>query len=239
MKLPVGTWYVGTTTIQYRSGTGTALDHIHTTRTLIQKMQHILQRIPRVAQIRRIRPYSATAGASTATADETPTRDASFNSLQDEINDANKRYNNILKIHHTNNRDWGLSATRTFFKGQKVMSSKALGAMATRDSHSVQTGWNQHVLIDLPARFINHSCGANVGIRDNVNGAFDFFALKEIKTGNELLWDYEASEYEIRGFETCLCGSERCRGSLGGFKKHGDGIKLLYGDHYADYLKGI
>jgi hypothetical protein len=44
--------------------------------------------------------------------------------------------------------------------------------------------------MDLPARFINHSCEANVGIRDNDlgAGAFDFLALKPVLRDEELTW---------------------------------------------------
>ena len=42
--------------------------------------------------------------------------------------------------------------------------------------------------MDLPARFINHSCEANVGITDNNLGAFDFYAIMSIRQGEELTW---------------------------------------------------
>ena len=42
--------------------------------------------------------------------------------------------------------------------------------------------------MDLPARFINHSCDANVGIRDNSLGAFDFVSLTPVARGEELTW---------------------------------------------------
>ena len=46
----------------------------------------------------------------------------------------------------------------------------------------------EQVFMDLPARFINHSCEANVGIRDNNAGAFDFLALQPVLRGEELTW---------------------------------------------------
>mmetsp|Transcript_9838 Transcript_9838/g.14556 ORF Transcript_9838/g.14556 Transcript_9838/m.14556 type:complete len:97 (-) Transcript_9838:342-632(-) len=64
-----------------------------------------------------------------------------------------------------------------------------------------------------------------------------FFAIREIEFGEELLWDYEASEYEVSAFETCLCGSSKCRKVLGGFKMSGETIRDLYGEYYANYLK--
>ena len=159
-----------------------------------------------------------------------------FNSLQEEIRDASKRYHNIIDIHDTLDRGRGVSAARSFSEGEKVMTAKAIKTIP-RNSHSVQKSWDEHIMIDLPARFINHSCNANVGILDNEFGGYDFFALRKIGQGEELLWDYECSEYEIMGFDTCLCGDSMCRGSVSGFKKHGEQIKRQYGKYYANYLK--
>jgi len=176
-----------------------------------------------------------TAAHSSFMNDNKNDNDIKNSNLPDEIDNANERYDGILIINKTT-LGYGLESLRSFHEGDKVMSSKAL-EVTPRDSHTVQTGWDRHVLIDLPARFVNHSCDANLGIRDNKNGAYDFFALRDIREGSELLWDYEASEYEIGSFETCLCASQRCRKSLGGFKKHGDQVKSCYGEYVADYLK--
>ena len=91
--------------------------------------------------------------------------------------------------------------------------------------------------MDLPATLINHSCDANVGIRDNDLGAYDFFALTDIVEGEELVWDYNASEWEISTPFQCACGSPRCRGRLRGFKHDGEHIRDAYGPFYASYLK--
>ena len=51
--------------------------------------------------------------------------------------------------------------------------------------------------MDLPAVMINHSCDANVGIKDNELGAYDFIAIKHIKDNEELTWDYGCAEYSV------------------------------------------
>lgn len=158
----------------------------------------------------------------------------SFPTLQDEIDEANDRYFGELRIEKVP-FGYGLVASRDFRKGDKVMTSKAIEERP-RDSHTIQTGDNTHVLIDLPSRFVNHACEANLGVRDNDFQAYDFYALKDIHQGEDLSFDYESTEYEIEGFEKCLCGKERCRKKLGGFKKHGDIVKKLYGQHLAKYL---
>ena len=63
-----------------------------------------------------------------------------------------------------------------------------------------------------------------VSFLDNDKGAFDFMALREIKEGDELAWDYECSDYEISTPFQCTCGSRKCRGVLWGFKYNNDVI---------------
>jgi hypothetical protein len=161
-----------------------------------------------------------------------------FINLQEEIDDANERYHDILAIRDTNDiRGRGLFSLRSFKTGDKVMSSLVLSSQSERSQYTLQKDWDLHVNLDLPSRFANHSCHANIGVRDNDDGGYDFYALEEIKEGTELVWDYEMTEWEVGSMDTCLCGCERCRKTFGGFKKSGEVIKKNYGEFFADYLK--
>jgi hypothetical protein len=74
-----------------------------------------------------------------------------------------------------------------------------------------------------------------LGLRPNEHGAYDFVALKPIRANDEIVWDYESTEYEF-GFE-CSCGAPNCRGDLKGFRHHGDAVLGSYGKEYvAPYL---
>jgi len=151
---------------------------------------------------------------------------------------ANQKYKGILQIKDSPNKGLGLFASRDFDVGDLVMSSKPAVTTTTRDSHTVQIDWDRHILMNLPAVLINHSCDANVGVRNNsTNDAYDFWAIRPIAEGEELTWDYEASEWELSTPFDCGCGSANCRGRLQGFKVNGDIIKQRYGEYYADYLK--
>lgn len=81
---------------------------------------------------------------------------------------------------------WGVHASRPFPKGSIVLSSSLLQSNDTSCSHSIQIDWNQHIMMDLPARFLNHSCDANVGVMRvaNEGGSYDFVALREIESGD-------------------------------------------------------
>jgi hypothetical protein len=160
--------------------------------------------------------------------------------LASEIRDANDRYAGILEIRRTTDgRGWGLYALRPFLPEQLAMTSRAT-ASPNQTAHSVQIGWDRHVEIDLPARFVNHACNtANVGIRlhrRDTTPSYDFYALRGIQAGEELLWDYECSEYEISNF-ACRCGSATCRGELLGYRLHRSDVLQAYGKRFvAPYL---
>jgi SET domain-containing protein len=141
-------------------------------------------------------------------------------------------------------KGWGLFAKECIRKGRVVFRGSAVEIRHDdddhdkfRDSHTVQTDWNTHVLMDLPAVLVNHSCEANVGIQPNDVQAYDFIALRDIQRGEEIVWDYETSEYDIASQFACSCGSTNCRGVLSGYKDHGPVVKDLYGEQYiAPYL---
>jgi len=76
--------------------------------------------------------------------------------------------------------------SRTFTKGSTVISSKAQSTSNISCSHSIQTDWNKYTLMNLPARFLNHCCGPNIGVRGdglNSSDSYDFVALRDIEEG--------------------------------------------------------
>lgn len=64
------------------------------------------------------------------------------------------------------------------------------------------------------ARLINHSCDANCGIKN----LFDIVALREIKVGEEITWDYEMTEDHPWWRMKCKCKSKDCRVEIGAHK---------------------
>jgi hypothetical protein len=158
--------------------------------------------------------------------------------LLQEIKDANDKYDGRVAIQSVDERGWGLCALTTFQQGDLVMRGTALEQSAVRTKHSVQLDWNLHAEMDLPARFVNHVCNqANVGVRPNAFGAYDFYALRQIDKDQELLWDYETTEHQVLEGFSCSCGSSTCRGELKGFQAHKEQVIESYGEGYiAPYL---
>ena len=130
----------------------------------------------------------------------------------------------------------GLYSKKNLMKGELVFRGTALLTETKRTTHTIQLDWDKHVTMDMPATLVNHSCEANVGIKENELGAYDFFALHDIPAHAEVLWDYETAESEIANFP-CSCGAYKCRGSLQGYKIHGKEVCKAYGTEYvAPYL---
>ncbi len=60
-------------------------------------------------------------------------------------------------------------------------------------------------------RFINHSCAPNTFARSTATRC-EFYALRNIRKGEELTLDYGHSHHE--GKLPCRCGAPNCRGFL-------------------------
>jgi hypothetical protein len=142
-----------------------------------------------------------------------------------------------VKIEIIENKGKSVFANKTFEVGDIVISSKREYVEQERTIHSIQWDEETHILIDEPGRLVNHSCDANVIIRTNSNDSYDFVAFKKIEIGTELTLDYETTEFISISVPKCLCGSERCRKTIIGFKFRSELLKSLYNNNVADYLK--
>jgi SET domain-containing protein len=61
------------------------------------------------------------------------------------------------------------------------------------------------------AAYLNHSCDPNCEV-DEIKKRAYIFALRDIKAGEELLWDYNL--YDDDDPAPCHCGSPKCRGTM-------------------------
>lgn len=82
---------------------------------------------------------------------------------------------------------------------------------------------------------MNHSCKPNVGF----NSKYDFVAMRNIKDGEELCWDYSYEETNPKFKMTCYCGQDTCRKKI-----TGDDWKFLMKDkrkyaHFSPKLKAF
>jgi len=75
------------------------------------------------------------------------------------------------------------------------------------ESHALQIDFDKYLLCEPPFLYSNHSCNPNCAVNDRL----EMFAIKKIKAGEELLWDYSTSMLERHWTMNCRCGEKSCR----------------------------
>ncbi|MGK2848932.1 MAG: SET domain-containing protein [Minisyncoccota bacterium] len=85
-----------------------------------------------------------------------------------------------------------------------------------------------------PARYINHSCNPNLGVR----GKLLFVALRDIKKGEELTFDYSISEDSLWEMK-CHCGAKNCRGIIRGIRWLPKDVYNRYLPYIPKYFQGV
>jgi len=114
----------------------------------------------------------------------------------------------------------GLFAAREIKKGEiilefngRVMSGNEV-LKSGRESYPIQIGADKYMDWGKPGEIINHSCNPNAGVKSNNQ----VIAIKDIKKGEEITWDYSTSMDEDDWEMDCKCGSKNCRKRIRDFK---------------------
>ena len=88
-------------------------------------------------------------------------------------------------------------------------------ALGNKESHSMQVGLHQYILVEPPFLYSNHSCDPNCGITENL----ELVTIRPVSKGEELTWDYSTSMLERHWTMKCHCGANRCRGIVKDFDR--------------------
>lgn len=114
----------------------------------------------------------------------------------------------------------GIFAARNFQAGDllfqftgPVIPAMEAHARGDRECFPLQIGPTSYVDLEAPGGFANHSCTPNAGIRDSL----EVHALRAIRYGEEIRYDYSTTMSERRWTMRCLCGTASCRGIIGDF----------------------
>lgn len=83
-----------------------------------------------------------------------------------------------------------------------------------RECDALQIGPDLYLDLEPPGRFINHSCDPNSGIRDGVR----LVALRDLRRGDEVLFDYSTTMSENHWIMDCQCGMPGCREVIRDFR---------------------
>jgi hypothetical protein len=84
-----------------------------------------------------------------------------------------------------------------------------------------------------PADWINHACTPNAGLR----GQVVLVALRDIRAGEEVTFDYATSDGSSYDEFECGCGSRACRGRVTGDDWRLPELQERYAGHFSPYLQ--
>lgn len=139
-----------------------------------------------------------------------------------ETNDQTESNSNIEMKRYNDFK--GLFARKDIIAGSVIFLMK--GIISTRpNKYSVQLGHDKHIDfppvrmpnddLDYAWQYVNHSCEPN----GYVNAAeYTFCALRNIRKGEEITFNYLTTESELATPFRCECGSAKCFGFIRGNK---------------------
>lgn len=125
------------------------------------------------------------------------------------------------------------------FTGPRIHKSKLPKRYTGKNDRYIQVGIDEFLgpsgdVDDL----INHSCNPNSGLKFTDSGIL-LIAIKKIKVGDEINWDYSTTLFENHWRMRCNCRESNCRKIIGDFtfldKKTQDKYKKL--DIIPPYIK--
>lgn len=103
-------------------------------------------------------------------------------------------------------------------------------------SHGLQI-WDNLFQVPLlegdPADYFNHSCNPNAGF----NTPISLVAMRDVKIGEELCFDYAMSEDNHFDEFPCGCGSVTCRGQVTGKDWQISALQERYFGYFSPYLQ--
>lgn len=83
------------------------------------------------------------------------------------------------------------------------------------------------------ADWVNHSCAPNAGLR----GQVVLVALRDIRAGEEITFDYATSDGSTYDEFECGCGAESCRGHVTGSDWRLPELQERYAGHFSPYIQ--
>lgn len=91
------------------------------------------------------------------------------------------------------------------------------------------------ILMQEPEKYINHSCDPSTYVK-TINGVRKVLAMHDIKTGDEITYDYSING-DNEGTFDCKCGSKNCRKVYNGnFFKLPMELQLKYLPYLDDWF---
>jgi hypothetical protein len=95
---------------------------------------------------------------------------------------------------------------------------------------------DRHFLVPRPigeGDYVNHSCNPNAGL----SGQIGLVAMRDIKIGEEVCFDYAMSDTMPYDEFNCGCGSVNCRGKVGGNDWQKPELQKRYAGFFAPHVQ--
>ena len=122
----------------------------------------------------------------------------------------------------------------TGFYGDIYTAESALKLPEVAKNRAIQFAEKKWRMSNSAGDNLNHSCNPNCGIKD----LFNIVAMRDIKVGEELTFDYsmsENSDWELPNGK-CLCGSKTCREKVGTYAELSGAKKKEYEGYISEWL---
>jgi hypothetical protein len=120
--------------------------------------------------------------------------------------------------------------------GGEVVTGKMLNAMS-EDKHrlSIQIEEDLYLVTanEGPADWVNHSCNPNAGLL----GQVVLVALRDIRVGEEICFDYATSDGSPYDEFECGCGAKTCRHHVTGDDWKLPELQARYAGHFSPYIQ--
>ena len=125
----------------------------------------------------------------------------------------------------------GLFAAREFLPGERILllTGQRIGladaiAKGDRECDAMQVGPAEYLDLEAPGVYTNHSCDPNAGIMHD----HQLVALRPIRRGEEIRFDYSTTMDEDRWTMACDCRSPHCRRVVEDFELLPDHVQSRY-----------
>jgi hypothetical protein len=97
---------------------------------------------------------------------------------------------------------------------------------------------DRHFLVPRPigeGDYVNHSCNPNAGL----SGQIGLVAMRDIKIGEEVCFDYAMCDTMPYDEFECLCGASTCRGKVGGTDWQRPELQKRYAGFFSPHVQRL
>jgi hypothetical protein len=120
------------------------------------------------------------------------------------------------------------------FKAGEIISNFSAGTISSVPTYlTVQIGVEKHITLQPSfLQYINHSCNPNVFFNTTT---LQLIALKDLNVGDEIVFFYPSTEWEMTQPFNCYCDSQHCIGTIAGASLLSDTIISKY--TFTDFIQ--